>query len=244
MGVIGNSASPKHGDPSVSKRPPLRPPSRAQRDAQGRLRPRRPHRAPRHAPRGARDPRRERPLVPHDAARGHARRRPCEPNVNAFRGVLDQITDGTAPPGSRKHRRLIEEAGWTRQSDWRAVCAPSGCDYDPAHFEATAVQRALDAAAAEAVGGDYSGASNYSVQFPFTPHALAWGALGTWAPRPRAASAACIAAPSSGSPSSSAACARTRRTAAGPASGPTGLLPGGTSCRVRRGVRPPLVLLR
>lgn len=104
-------------------------------------------------------------------------------STHAFREVLDEIVNGTAPPGSRKHRRLVED--WARQSNWRAVCAPSGCDYDPAYFNAEAVQRALDAAAGETGGGDFSGARNHGVLLPFTPHARSGrtGDLGLADPR-------------------------------------------------------------
>ena len=104
-------------------------------------------------------------------------------NVNAFRAVLDQIVDGSAPPGSRKHRRIVTE--WSHQSNWRTVCAASGLDYDPAYFDAKAVQRALDAAADEAGGGDYSGAANMTVTAPFSPHARSGRAadLGVAPPR-------------------------------------------------------------
>ena len=104
-------------------------------------------------------------------------------SVNEFRDVLDQISDGSAPPGSRKHRRLVE--GWASQSNWTYVCAASGLDYDPSHFDAEAVQRRLDAAAEEVGGGDYSGSSNYTVATPFSPHARSGRAseLGMASPR-------------------------------------------------------------
>ena len=68
-------------------------------------------------------------------------------SVHDYIEKLDQIVSGAARPGTRVHRDLVHD--WMHQSNWPLIGAKSRMDYDPAFFDAAAVQRRLDAAAAE-----------------------------------------------------------------------------------------------
>ena len=72
--------------------------------------------------------------------------------------VVDEIVR-SAPPGSQAHHRVIRD--WVSQANWRAIATSDGRSYDPAFFDITRCRIALNEAAGEVGGGDFSGSHSY-----------------------------------------------------------------------------------